>query len=140
MDIYRELRDKHQREVNDFPIAFAFSKEQFEKGMRSFGLDPSETDKIYIFGDTGGFYRRADAPQLHEMFDRHEKERQEAIDTDLTGNGYIFYMFRYELANHEYNYTGELTETLEALDLTLKDIEKSEPLKNGLTKALARYK
>lgn len=87
MNVYKELQDKHQQEFNDFPIVFAFGREQFEKEMRSLGLGPSETDKIYALGDTGGFYRRTDAPRLQEMFDRHERERQEAINADLTGSG-----------------------------------------------------
>ena len=30
MNKYEEMREKHQKEVNDFPIGFAFSEQQFE--------------------------------------------------------------------------------------------------------------
>jgi len=111
MSEYSALKNRHQQEVNDFPFFFAFSKEQFEKGMAEFGLTPNDTDKIYKYGSTGGFYLRTDAPRLKEMFDRHDKEKQEALAADTKGNGYIYQMFLYELANHEYGYTGDVTDT-----------------------------
>ena len=35
MNKYNELREKHQKEVNDFPIGFAFSDKQFEEQMQN---------------------------------------------------------------------------------------------------------
>ena len=140
MNAYKTMRDRHQKEIDAFPMQFAFTDEQFKTGMRNLGLSPNNADQVYRCGGTGGFYRRSDAPRFHEMFERHERERQEAIDADTTGDGYIFDMFCCQLANHEYGYTFDLTDTLEALDLTIEDIEKSRPLKSGLEKALAKIK
>jgi hypothetical protein len=137
---YQELRDRQQEEVNAFPIAFAFNDTQFAAGMRKLGLDPSETDRICGLAGTGGFYRRNDADALHEMLDRHEKERQDAMAGDSTGDGYIFDMFFCELADHEYGYTRDLTDTLEALEFTTEDIEKDKRLQRGLKKAIAVFK
>lgn len=134
-NLYKALRDRQQKEVNDFPFFFAFSNEQFEKGMRSLGLQPSETDKIYKLGNTGGFYRKTDSPRLHEMFDRHDKELHDAIAADSDGTGFIYQMFRYELANYEYGYTGDLEETIDALGLTVDEINASKTLLAGLRKA-----
>lgn len=135
MNKYLELKTKHQKEVNEFPMFFAFSNEQFEKGMLKFGYTPDQTDMIYKLGNTGGFYRRSDADALHEMFDRHERERTEAIASDPTGDGYIYDMFLYELRNHEYGYTGEAEDTLDALGFTFEEIEADERLKHGFVKA-----
>lgn len=135
MNKYTELKQKHQQEVNAFPMKFAFSKEQFEKGMAELGLTTDQTDKIYSFPGTGGFYRRTDAEALYEMLERHERERQEAIASDPTGDGYIYDMFLYELRNHEYGYTGDAEDTLEALGLTFEEIEADERLKRGFKKA-----
>lgn len=140
METYQELRSKQQQEVNAFPMFFAFSNKQFEEGMRKLGLDPSETSKIYAIPGTGGFYRRSDAPTLHEMIDRHEREIQKAIEEDPTGDGFVFQMFRDELANHEYNYTGDLDETIEALGLTAEEINSSPKLLRGLNKAIKAQK
>ena len=41
-------------------------------------------------------------------------------------------MFSYELENHEYVLTGDLEETLEALNLTPKDFKEHPNLKKGL--------
>lgn len=131
---YLELKERHQQEVNDFPMAFAFSDKQFEEGMKKLGLDPSDTDKVYSLGG-GGFYRKVDAESLHEMFERHEKQMQQAINDDETGNGFIYDMFDYELGNHEYGYTRDVSETLSALGLTLEDVNSDERLISGLRKA-----
>ena len=135
MNAYRELKEKHQKEVNDFPMFFAFSEAQFAEGMLSLGLKPTETDKLYKFGNTGGFYRKSDSPKLKEMFDRHEKELKEAIAADLTGDGFIYEMFDYELANHEYGYTRDCGPAFDALGLTVEEIRADKRLMHGLNKA-----
>jgi hypothetical protein len=132
---YLDLKREHQKEVNNFPIAFAFSGEQFKEAMKKLGLEPTDTDKVYSMRGTGGIYRKTDAPALREMFDRHAREMQEAIDADLTGDGFIFDMFSYELANHEYGYTWDIEPTLDALGLTLDEVSANEKLKYSLDKA-----
>ena len=49
----------------------------------------------------------------------------------------IYDMFYTELANHEYIITGDLEPTLEALDLSLEEINSSKALLHGLKKAMA---
>ena len=136
---YLELKEKHQKEVNEFPFGFAFSKEQFEKMMQEFGLTKNDTDKIYSIG-AGGYIKKSDAPAMDEMFKRHNQELKDAIINDKDGSGFIYQMFDYELANHEYCITHDLEETLESLSLTEKDIEENENLQKGLKKALKRYR
>jgi len=137
MNAYQELRRKQDKEFGEFPIMFAFSNEQFVEGMAKLGLKPSDTDKIYKLG-VGGFYRRTDAEKLHEMFSRFDKELQEAIDADTTGEGFIFDMFDCELADHEYIVTFDISDALDAIGITQKDIEKDHRLQHGL--ALAKKK
>ena len=136
---YLELKERQRKELEAFPMFFAFSDKQFNEGMNSLGLDPEETDKIYKFGNTGGFYRKTDAAALHEMFDRHERERQEAIESDTSGEGYIYQMFSYELANHEYIITYNKADTLRAVGLTQEEINENPALLHGLKMALAEY-
>ena len=138
MNSYEILKNKHQAEINAFPMAFAFSSKQFEEAMLSLGLKPSDTDKIYKFGNTGGFYRKSDTKQLHDMLDRHECERKDAIAADKIGDGYIFEMFLYELYNHEFAYTYDAEPALAALDITFEDIENDERLAHGFQKAKAQ--
>ena len=133
---YLEMREKQQTEINAFPLAFAFSKEQFVRGMMSLGLSPEDTDKIYRLGDTGGFYRRSDADALHEMLDRHEQEHLAAIEADKGDGGYTYHMFCEELANHEYGYTRDAEPALEALGLTSAEIEKNPKLLSAYGRAI----
>lgn len=131
---YRALKDKQQKEVNEFPFIFAFSQAQLEKGMKEKGLDPSETDKLGSMG-VGCFYLKKDKDKLKEMMSRQEKEMKDAIDADETGEGFIYDMFLFELANHEYGYTYDLEPTLDALGLTLKEVSANPKIRLGLEKA-----
>ena len=136
MNAYRQLRDKQQAEVNAFPMFFAFSDKQFAEGMAKLGLEPGATDQIYKLGGTGGFYRRSDSQALRDMFDRHGKEMEEAIKADKTGEGFIFDMFDYELANHEYCITFDVEPALDALGLTIDEIMADKRMKKALLRAI----
>lgn len=138
MNKYLTIKERQQKEVNAFPMFFAFSDEQFRAGMVKLGLLPDETDKIYRLGHTGGYYRKSDAPVLREMFERHERERAEAIAADETGEGYILDMFDYELANHEYCITYDIEPTLNALGLTEDDVNEDPRLLWGLGLAIKK--
>ena len=136
---YMELKHRQQREVNSFPIAFAFSDKQFEEQMIKLGLKPTDTDKIYSIG-YGGFIRKTDSNSFNEMLKRHKNQIEKAIENDKDGSGFVKDMFDYELGNHEYGYTGDLTDTLDALDLSLEMINKNPKLVKGLKLALRRYR
>lgn len=132
---YKELKDRQQEEINAFPFMFAFSNEQFIKGMERLGLKPTDTDKIYSIGG-GGYVRKSDYAELEAMTERHRQEMRDAIAADTTGDGFIYDMFYYELANHEYIISGSITETLDALGLTIDEINESKALLHGLKKAI----
>ena len=133
MNPYLALKTKHQKEIDAFPFGFAFSDTQFNEMMvERFGLTPEDTDKIYSIGG-GGFVRKCDADAMHDMFERHEKERADAIRENK--DDYLYHMFNYELANHEYSYTGDITDTLDALDLTLDDILTDKRMDEALKRA-----
>lgn len=135
MNSYQVLKNQHQNEINSFPMVFAFDQKQFEEGMLKLGLKPTETYKVYRFGGTGGIYRKSDAEALHEMFERHRREMKEAIEQDLTGEGFIFDMFNYELGNHEYNYTRDISDSISSLGFTIEEIRNDQRLLYGLEKA-----
>ena len=132
---YLALFERQQEEFNTFPMFFAFSDKQFEEGMARLGLKAADTDQIYSMGQ-GGYYRRSNAEAFKEMGIRHEQELQAAIKADPTGEGFIKDMFYYELSNHEYSYTHDIQDTLEALDYTVDEVRNDEALFNGLQLAL----
>lgn len=135
MNGYAELRDRQQQEFNKLPLGFAFSDKQFNDMMKGWGLDPEkDLDKIYRIPG-GGFVQKKDHAHMHEVMDKHDREMQEAIAEDKTGDGFIYQMFLCELSNHEYGYTGEYDETLEAVGFTLEQVQADERLRHGLEKA-----
>lgn len=137
-NLYQIIKEKHQKEFDEFPVAFAFSDEQFKEGMKKLGLNENDIDKVYSIGN-GGFIKKTDAKAFNEMFKRFDEEMQKAIENDKDGTGFIKDMFYYELGNHEYICTYELDETLDALDLTIEEIEQSESLRKGLQLARKEY-
>lgn len=137
MEKYAELRKRQQEEFDKFPLGFAFSQKQFEEMMAKWGLTTDDTDKICRL-PSGGFLRKTDRDAFRELLQKHERELRDAIDADKTGGGFIFQMFYYELKNHEYGYTGDATETLDALGYTYEDLQANERLFAGFEKAKAR--
>ena len=137
MNRYAELCQRHQQEVNALPIGFAFGNAQFAEMMRGWGLDPEkDLDKIYRLGSTGGYYKKSDAQLIRDTLNRHEAELREAIDGDKTGEGFIYEMFLYELDNHEYGYTRDTEDTLDALGYTADEVLGDPRLKRGIEKAV----
>ena len=136
MNKYMELKNKIQKEVDEFPMGFAFSNEQFEKMKEELGV--KEDNELLSIG-AGGFIRKTDKEAFNELFNNKAKRIDEAIAEDKTGEGFIKDMFLYELANHEYCITYDLEDTLYALDLTYDEVMNDERLLRGLTLAKNEY-
>ena len=132
MSKYTELKSKHQAEVNAFPFGFAFNQSQFDEMMIKWGLKPTDIREILSIGG-GGYIRRNDADAMHEMFARHEAELKVAMQDP----NFAFEAFNYELANHEYCITGELDDTLDALGLTLEEVNADPEMADALERAIA---
>lgn len=132
MNPYLTLKEKHQKEINEFPFGFCFNKQQFNEMMANWGLTPEDTDKIYSIGG-GGYIRKSDSEAMNEMFDRHEREVAAARAENK--DDYLYNMFNYELANHEYGYTYDVTDTLDAIGLTMEEIEADERMLEAFKRA-----
>lgn len=139
MNQYAEMKEYHQKRINDLPLMFAFNQRQFKEGMERWGLTEDDTDKIYKLGTTGGFYQRKDSTLIFSTFEQNEDEMAKAIRADPDGTGFIKDMFLYELANHEYCITYDLEPTLVALGYSEDDVLNDERLLNGLKLAKAEY-
>ena len=137
MNEYRKLKNKQQEEYNAFPKFFAFSEEDFEKGMSTLGLQPTNTDKIYQT-EMGMFYRKEDEPLFKETIQRFHDALQKAISEDKTGDNFIYQMFYTELINHEYAFTEDPEDALTALNLTWEKVQADPRLKYGFEKASSK--
>ncbi len=138
MNTYQELKDRHQKEMDAFPLGAAFNNKQFEEMMQKWGLTVKDTDKICSIG-AGCFIRKSDKEAFFSMLKRFKDETNAAIAADKTGDGFIYDMFSYELANHEYCITYEYDETFDALGLTEEQVFADKRLLHGLKKAEKDY-
>lgn len=132
---YRILKSRHQKEINEFPMFFAFYPAQVLSGMQRLGLESSDYSKVIALG-FGSFCRKSDAPAFYEMIERHKREVAEAIEADEDGCGFIYDMFSYELADHDYSWTENPSEAIRALGLTREDIENSPKMQWALSQAM----
>ncbi len=135
---YQILKNRQQEEFNKFPIKFAFSNEQFKRGMNELGLDENDTDKV-VSTAAGGFIKKTDVEAYVQLGNKFAAELEKAIENDEKGDGFVKDMFSYELANHEYGYTRDLTDTFDSLGYTIDDINRIPKLKKGLELALEEY-
>lgn len=139
MNLYRQQRDDQQRRcsafLNKFAF-FAFSKEQFEKGLEGLGLAESDTD-LLVKIPGGGFMFKDMAPEFMKMMKAFDRERQAALKDPKTGRQFAIDMFRTELNNHEYSYTGDPTEALEALGYTPEEVRENPLLYDAFKEAVS---
>lgn len=137
METYKAMKDRHQAEINALPLAFAFSEKQYAEKLAEWNITTEEAKAGAIVGiGGGGFIRSSDKELVVGTFKRIADEEAAAIEADQDGTGFIYEMFLYELNNHEYSYTGDVDETLEALNIKWEDMADNEALLNGLNKAL----
>ena len=137
METYTEMKERHQSEVNALPLAFAFSHDRYLERLAAWNITEEEAKAGAIVGiGNGGFIRASDRDLVISTFERIADEEAAAIAADQDGTGYIYQMFLYELNNHEYSYTGDIDDTLDALNISNKDLAENPALLNGLNLAL----
>ena len=98
-----EMKLTHQKEINEFPIVWAFNTEQFEEGCRKvFGfktLGKKNLGKICSIG-MGGYILKKDTKRYVEMLKRHTAEEKE-FNRDFKN---LVQTIKEEMYNHEYTY------------------------------------
>ena len=94
---YLELKKRHEKEVGDFPIAYAFNDKQLEEALEKLGAETAD-ECVTVFGH-GDIVRRQDARRLVKMLERHDEEIKEKLISDIE---FAEAAFLYEMDNHEY--------------------------------------
>lgn len=110
---YTELSARQQKEVDAFPMQFAFSDKQLQDGLERLGA--TKDDVVGIGG--GGFIRKSDSDAFFELFKRHTLEMAEALRDD----DFMLDAIEYELGNHEYCITYDPEPALSAVGVSLDD-------------------
>ena len=122
-ETYQELKKRQADELNSFEgIFFAFNDKQFKEGMQKIGHDNIDNlkEKIYSLG-AGGYIRKDCSQAFHDMFERHAQERRQRNKDEK----FLVESIAYELANHEYCITGDVSDALDALGLTMEEVDKA---------------
>lgn len=116
---YVELMKKHQQELTDFPIAYAFNDQQLKEALVKLGVDDiSECVTVFEHGD---IVKRENAPKLIEMMKRHNRELKESLkDEEFAESAFL-----YEMDNHEYaiNWSAD-EDVLNCFNLTFKELKE----------------
>jgi hypothetical protein len=110
---YQELKKKLQDRYNKFLEEngfFAFGREQFEEGKKKINI-PNNEDIISI--GMGGYIKKTAIEEYKKMIVETTDEELEWLKDHENLKQAIWY----ELGNHEYQYTEEIDDTLDALAL-----------------------
>jgi tRNA threonylcarbamoyladenosine modification (KEOPS) complex Cgi121 subunit len=101
---YLDLQEKHREELNNFPVAYAFSDQQLQEALKKLGVKSSK-ECVTVFGH-GDIVKKENAKPFIEMLKRHTKEIRDRMIAD---EEFAEAAFLYELDNHEYaiNWDGD---------------------------------
>lgn len=126
--VYQELKQKHQEDINNFEgLFFAFNQEQYREGIVKVGA--SKDNKIINIG-AGGYILKSQYQAFLDMFKRHKKELQDLKNQE----NLLIDAIAYELNNHEYGISWDVTDALDVLGLTKDTVDQ-----NILKKAIKIY-
>lgn len=134
MEKYVEMKERHQKLIDELPLKFAFSNEQFKKAMNELGLKEDDTDKIVNIG-AGGFCLKETAEKLINYYKQFNEEEEKAFKND----DFLRNAFEYELSNHEYIITYDISDTLRALNITIEEYQKNKRYQKIMKEAIANY-
>lgn len=118
MKTYNDIKKANQERVNNFEgLFFAFSNTQLGEGLAKFGLTMEDTNQIVSIG-AGGYLLKTRVKAFTEMMGQNERDlKQLKKEKKLLLDALV-----YELRNHEYCITGDMTDALDALGLKFEDV------------------
>lgn len=119
---YSNLLNAHRKELDSFPIVYAFNEQQLQEGLKKLGVD-NVKECVTIFGH-GDIVKKSDADKYIKMLERHSNEIKKLIVSD---ERIAETAFRYEMDNHEYaiNWDGD-DEILRCFGIDYDDLVKLE--------------
>ena len=134
MNKYLEMKKEREKSLNKLPFFAAFSKKDFEEGLKKVGgLKPGE--KVIMICN-GVFIKKSDYPK----FKKHREKSNKLMEEGLKDPEFAYDAFYYELGNHEFFLSyNDPRDTLESLGLTEEEVNNNEVLKNAFKKAKHDY-
>ena len=137
MTKYENIKKLHEEEINKLPIHFAFGDRQLEEKAKELGFkDTKELIKNITGMGAGGFVLNKDFDMVMETMKRQAEEMQKLIDLD---DEFLESAFEYELGNHEYIITYDITDTLRALGIKKEEYLNSDRMQKLMGNAKEKY-
>ena len=126
---YLDLQKKHQQELSDFPIAYAFNEQQLQEALVKLGAKSKE-ECVTVFGH-GDIVKRENAKPFLKLLERQSKELKEAMKNKEFAEA----AFLYEMDNHEYaiNWSAD-EDVLACFNISFEELRKLG-LENAYRKA-----
>lgn len=93
---YLDLKKRHEKEFEEFPIAYAFNDKQLEEALAK--LNATKEEVVTVFGH-GDIVKRENVKPLIALLERHEQELHQRLKDDVE---FAEAAFLYEMDNHEY--------------------------------------
>lgn len=113
---YLDLKKRHQKEVEDFPIAYAFNGKQLKEAIAKLGATKYEVTTLGY----GTVIKKTDIPAFEELLEDHRHELKLAMED----KEFAYEAFLYEMDNHEYaiNWSGD-DDVLECFNLVYNELD-----------------
>lgn len=135
---YKELSEKLNKPVQDFISKHAFwvfGETQLNEKLKELGITKEQLQKDYV-SFFGGAIKKDKVQEYRRISNKATNDLIEALkaDFDLAKDA-----FNYELNNHECFYTGRFSEALNAIGLTIKEVNENETLLKAFKEAKNDY-
>lgn len=118
-DSYDALQKAHQEDISNFPILWLFGKKSDAELAEAISkIGAKSVDELVGIGG-GGYIHKEKKEDFLTMMRKHAREK-EAFSSNP--NNLIEVIFS-EMCDHEYNYTQDPEDTLNALGKTYKDLQ-----------------
>lgn len=116
---YLDLQKRHRKELEDFPIAYAFNEKQLEEALEKLGATREECVTVFDHGD---IVKCTDAKALIKLL---ENQREEMLQRIRDDQDFAEAAFLYEMDNHEYaiNWDGD-ADVLDHFGITFEKINQ----------------
>lgn len=133
---YTEFKERQQKETNDLPIHFAFGDRQLQEKAEELGFSNVDEMIQNVTGiGAGGFVLKNDLYLVLDTFKRHSLEMDEALKND----DFLKEAFEYELGNHEYIITYDVSDALRPLGITYEEYQANERYQRIMKEAVRNY-
>ena len=130
-NLYVEFKERKQEKINNFDMFFAFDNKQLENGLEKLNVNKNEIVSIGV----NGFIRKSDVQKFKNMLNNFKEEHTKNMKND----DYVYHMFKYEMANHEYIITYDDEEILEVCNVNENQFIEDERMKSIYVKAKNDY-